>query len=49
MEQPFIKNPDMTIGDLVKAKISELGENIVIRRFTRYMVGEASADETAAG
>ena len=49
MEQPFIKNPDMTIGDLVKAKISELGENIVILRFTRYMVGEASADETAAG
>ena len=45
MEQPFIKNPDMTITDLVKAKISELGENIVIRRFTRYMVGECVADE----
>lgn len=43
MEQPFIKNPDLTISDLVKAKISELGENIVIRRFTRYMVGEDSA------
>jgi elongation factor Ts len=48
MEQPFIKNPDMTITELVKAKISELGENIVIRRFTRYMVGEGVADEPAA-
>jgi elongation factor Ts len=48
MEQPFIKNPDMSITELVKAKISELGENIVIRRFTRYMVGEGVADESAA-
>lgn len=48
MEQPFIKNPDLTISDLVKAKITELGENIVIRRFTRYMVGEGVADEPAA-
>ncbi len=48
MEQPFIKNPDMTITDLVKAKIAELGENIVIRRFTRYMIGEGIADEAPA-
>src|SRR5438046_124957 len=40
LEQGFIKNPDQTIGDLVKAKITELGENIVIRRFTRYLMGE---------
>jgi elongation factor Ts len=40
LEQGFIKNPDQTINDLVKAKITELGENIVIRRFTRYLVGE---------
>jgi elongation factor Ts len=40
LEQGFIKNPDQTIGDLVKAKIAELGENIVIRRFTRYLMGE---------
>lgn len=40
MEQSFIKNPDLTIADLVKTKISELGENIIIRRFTRYMVGD---------
>jgi elongation factor Ts len=48
MEQPFIKNPDVSIADLVKSKISELGENIVIRRFTRYMVGEGVPDEPAA-
>lgn len=40
LEQPFIKNPEVTIQDLVKSKIAELGENIVIRRFTRYSVGE---------
>jgi elongation factor Ts len=40
LDQAFIKNPDQTIKDLVSSKITELGENIVIRRFTRYMVGE---------
>src|SRR5207245_2151233 len=38
LEQGFIKNPDQTINELVKSKIAELGENIVIRRFTRYQV-----------
>ena len=40
LEQPFIKNPETTIKDLVSSKIAELGENIIIRRFTRYTVGE---------
>jgi len=40
LEQAFIKDPDLTIQDFVNSKISELGENIIIRRFTRYMVGE---------
>src|SRR5437879_743593 len=40
LEQAFIKNPDQTIEDLVRSKIAELGENILIRRFTRYLVGE---------
>jgi len=40
LDQGFIKNPDQTIKDLLTQKISELGENLVIRRFTRYMVGE---------
>jgi elongation factor Ts len=46
LEQGFIKNPDQTIGDLVKAKIAELGENIVIRRFTRYLMGEPLPPES---
>ena len=41
LDQGFIKATDnQTVRELVKIKISELGENIVIRRFTRYMVGE---------
>jgi elongation factor Ts len=42
LDQAFIKNQDQTIKDLVASKISELGENIVIRRFSRYGVGEES-------
>ena len=48
LEQGFIKNPDQTIKELVATKIAELGENIVIRRFTRYSVGEPLANEAAA-
>ena len=40
LDQAFIKNPDQTINDLVALKIAGLGENVVIRRFTRYAVGE---------
>ena len=43
LEQFFIKNPEVTIEELVKSKIAELGENIIIRRFTRYSVGEELA------
>src|ERR1700756_4176884 len=39
LEQGFIKNPDVTISDLLNSKIAELGENIVIRRFVRYLAG----------
>jgi len=45
LEQGFIKNPDVTIKDLLSAKIAELGENIIIRRFTRYLVGEPLPSE----
>jgi elongation factor Ts len=48
LEQGFIKNPDQTIKELVASKIAELGENIVIRRFTRYLVGEPLGNESAA-
>lgn len=43
LDQAFIKNPDQTIRDLVKSKIAELGENLVVRRFVRYAVGEELA------
>ena len=45
LEQAFIKNPDVTIKDLLTAKIAELGENLVIRRFVRYLVGEPLPSE----
>jgi elongation factor Ts len=47
VEQGFIKNPDQTVKELIAAKIAELGENIVIRRFTRYLVGEPLSAEVA--
>lgn len=40
MEQGYVKNPEITIKDLLTTKVAELGENIVIRRFMRYQVGE---------
>lgn len=39
MEQPFVKNPDMTVGELVKEHISKLGENIVVRQVKRVELG----------
>jgi elongation factor Ts len=39
LEQAYIKDDKIIIRDLVKSKIAELGENIVVRRFTRYAVG----------
>jgi len=48
LDQKFIKNPDQSVDEFVKSKIAELGENIVVRRFTRYMVGEEIAGEKAA-
>lgn len=39
LEQPFVKNTDQTISDLIKEKIATLGENIVIRRFARFQIG----------
>lgn len=40
LEQPFVKDPDKTINQLVTEKIAEIGEKISIRRFTRYEMGE---------
>jgi len=40
LEQPFIKDTAKTVGELVKGLNAKLGENIVVRRFVRYEVGE---------
>ncbi len=40
LEQPFVKDPDKTVGELLTEKISTIGENIVIRRFVRFERGE---------
>lgn len=42
LDQPYIKNPDQTVGDLVKDHNARLGENIVVRRFSRIALGEAA-------
>ena len=43
LEQAFIKNPDQTIKDYLTAKVAKLGENIVIKRFTIYELGQSDA------
>ncbi|MFH1825970.1 MAG: translation elongation factor Ts [bacterium] len=42
LEQPFIKDPKKSIKDLLADLVAKIGENIVIRRFTRYQLGEKS-------
>jgi elongation factor Ts len=41
LRQPFVKDDKVTVGDLVTAGIAKIGENIVVRRFVRYELGEA--------
>nr|MDD6336004.1 translation elongation factor Ts [bacterium] len=40
LEQPFVKDPDVSIQDLVTRQVATIGENITIRRFVRYQMGE---------
>ena len=40
LEQPYVKNPDQTIQDLVTETISKVGENVTIKRFARFKIGE---------
>ncbi|HEX9153435.1 MAG TPA: translation elongation factor Ts [Candidatus Saccharimonadales bacterium] len=42
LDQPYIKNPDQTVGQYLKENIAKLGENIVVRRFSRMAVGEVT-------
>ncbi|WP_196605343.1 translation elongation factor Ts [Pectinatus haikarae] len=46
MDQPYIKDQDQSIADLVTAKIAKIGENISIRRFVRYQLGEGIEKKT---
>jgi len=45
LEQPFVKEATLTVGQLVKTKIAKLGENITIARFVRFKVGDVAAAE----
>ena len=47
MEQTFIKDDKLTIEDLRKQAVAEVGENVVIRRFSRFELGEEGDEETA--
>jgi len=47
LEQPFIKDPKLTIRDLVRERIGKLGENIVVRRFARFEVGAGDVDSAS--
>lgn len=40
LEQPFIKDPDKTVQQLIHEHVAKIGENISVRRFTRYELGE---------
>ena len=40
LEQAFVKNPDQTVGQLVQERVAKVGENIRVRRFARFKLGE---------
>jgi len=42
LEQPYVKDPDMTVGELLHEAVGRIGENMQIKRFTRYVLGEAN-------
>jgi elongation factor Ts len=42
MEQSFVKDPNLTIGDVLTEMIAKLGENIIIARFVRFQLGETA-------
>ena len=48
LEQPFVKEATLTVGQLVKTKIAKLGENITIARFVRFKVGDVAAVEAGS-
>ncbi len=45
LEQSYIKDPDRKVGDLVTDAVGKMGENLVVRRFSRFQLGEESSSE----
>jgi len=45
LEQAYIKNPEITVKDLIHDMIAKVGENIAVRRFTRYQLGEIFGED----
>ena len=45
LEQPFVKEATLTVGQLIKTKIAKLGENMSVARFTRFKVGDTQSAE----
>jgi elongation factor Ts len=48
LEQPFVKEATLSVGQLIKTRIATLGENITVARFARFKVGDGAAAEPAA-
>jgi len=46
LEQPFVKNPDQTVGQMVQEAVAKIGENIQVRRFARFKLGEGIEKKT---
>lgn len=46
LEQPFVKNPDLTVQDMINEAVAKIGENIGIRRFARFVLGEGLEKKT---
>jgi elongation factor Ts len=42
LDQPYVKDPGITVRDLVSAAIAKLGENISVNRFSRFQIGEGN-------
>lgn len=48
-EQPFIRDPGKTVGELITEAIARLGENVIVRRFARFHLGEGGTAEEEPG
>ena len=45
VDQIFVKDPDKKVKDIITEKVAKVGENIVVRRFVRYQLGETQPSE----